>query len=379
MPKVSQIKEIVNEIARQSMGDAIANVDTMPLVDIGRQVLAEDGNVEKFSKTLVDRIGKTIVSTRTYSARGKDGILVDPIEWGCILQKLHVKMPEAKENNSWEIGEKNYQAQFAPVSIPEVDQTFFSKISTWEVPITIPDYLYKTAFTSEADMGAFVDSMFTQTANSIELALENNIKLTRATFIAHKLKSTKDATKINLLEQYNDMSGSTLTASSALYSMDFLKFASMQVKLWIRRMQDISKNFNEKNFDRFTPESEVNAIMLADFADAASVYLQSDTYHDELVKMPLMEKVSCWQAAGSKYAFDEISSIDIKIGDTESVKQSGVLAVVHDRQAIGVTIKNYRTTTERNSHDEYTNHYHKADIGYYNDLSENGIVFYIAD
>ena len=71
--------------------------------------------------------------------------------------------------------------------------------------------------------------------------------------------------------------------------------------------------------------------------------------------------------------------VNIKLGDTVTVNQTGVIAVAYDFEALGVTMKERRTTTERNNKDEYTNYYNKANIGYFNDMSENGIVFYLAE
>ena len=380
MPNINQIYSIVNSVASQAMGSAsIAAVDASSFIALGNSVLSSQSNTDAYLNTLVDRIGKTIFSIRAYQAADRD-IVREPFEYGCILQKIYVDMPEARVNNSWNIGNNNYTPEFAPVIKPTVKQKLFNAISTWEVAVTIPDEILKTAFTSETAMAVFIDAIFTAMENMMQLAMENNINITRAAFIARKLNAARTCGAINLLAKYNKLTGETLTVATCLRDLGFLKYASQQIKLWTDRMVKMSTLFNdEEGYKRHTPKDLQVLDVLADFATSSDIYLQANTYHDELVKMPYYNVVPYWQGSGEGYAFDDTSAVNIKIDNNTTVNKSGVLAVLFDHDAMGVTIKDRRATTERNNHDEYTNYYNKANIGYFNDMSENGIVFYIED
>ena len=380
MPNINQIYSIVNSVASQAMGSAsIAAVDASSFIALGNSVLSSQSNTDAYLNTLVDRIGKTIFSIRAYQAADRD-IVREPFEYGCILQKIYVDMPEARVNNSWNIGNNNYTPEFAPVIKPTVKQKLFNAISTWEVAVTIPDEILKTAFTSETAMAVFIDAIFTAMENMMQLAMENNINITRAAFIARKLNAARTCGAINLLANYNELTGETLTVATCLRDLGFLKYASQQIKLWTDRMVKMSTLFNdEEGYKRHTPKDLQVLDVLADFATSSDIYLQANTYHDELVKMPYYNVVPYWQGSGEGYAFDDTSAVNIKIDKNTTVNKSGVLAVLFDHDAMGVTIKDRRATTERNNHDEYTNYYNKANIGYFNDMSENGIVFYIED
>ena len=380
MPNINQIYSIVNSVASQAMGSAsIAAVDASSFIALGNSVLSSQSNTDAYLNTLVDRIGKTIFSIRAYQAADRD-IVREPFEYGCILQKIYVDMPEARVNNSWNIGNNNYTPEFAPVIKPTVKQKLFNAISTWEVAVTIPDEILKTAFTSETAMAVFIDAIFTAMENMMQLAMENNINITRAAFIARKLNAARTCGAINLLANYNKLTGETLTVATCLRDLGFLKYASQQIKLWTDRMVKMSTLFNdEEGYKRHTPKDLQVLDVLADFATSSDIYLQANTYHDELVKMPYYNVVPYWQGSGEGYAFDDTSAVNIKIDNNTTVNKSGVLAVLFDHDAMGVTIKDRRATTERNNHDEYTNYYNKANIGYFNDMSENGIVFYIED
>lgn len=380
MPNINQIYSIVNSVASQAMGSAaISAVDASSFIALGNSVLSSQTNTDAYLNTLVDRIGKTIFSIRAYQAADRD-IVRESFEYGCILQKIYVDMPEAKVNNSWNIGSNGYTPEFAPVIKPTVKQKLFNAISTWEVAVTIPDEILKTAFTSETAMAVFIDAIFTSMENMMQLAMENNINITRAAFIARKLNTHNTCGAINLLANYNDLTGETLTVATCLRDLGFLKYASQQIKLWTDRMVKMSTLFNdEAGYKRHTPKDLQVLDVLADFATSSDIYLQANTYHDELVKMPYYNVVPYWQGSGEGYAFEDTSAVNIKIDANTTVNKSGVLAVLFDHDAMGVTIKDRRATTERNNHDEYTNYYNKANIGYFNDMSENGIVFYIED
>lgn len=379
MSTVKQIYSIVNDVAKMTYGEsAVAVVDTASFISLGDKVLNSATDTELFTNKLVDRIGKTVFSVRRYEGMS-GGVVRHPFEFGCILQKIYVDLPEAKQNNAWEIGKGDYTPSYAPVIKPSVKQKLFDKISTWEIDVTIPDFMLRTAFTNETAMATFIDAIFVALDNMMIVALDNNADLTRASFIARKLHGGKPCGAINLLKEYNTLTTAGLTVEGALRNTEFLKWASMQINLWVNRMVKMSSLFNEEGYRRHTPKENLVVNVLQDFASATNTFLQSDTFHNELTKLPNYETVPYWIGSGASYDFNSTSLVNVKLSDSVTVNQTGVIAVAYDFEALGVTMKERRTTTERNNKDEYTNYYNKANIGYFNDMSENGIVFYLAE
>ena len=379
MSNVSQIYSVVNEAKNQSLGSkAVTVVDTSTLIALGDAVLSSDTNTDAFLNALVDRIGKTVFSVRRY-VRNDAGMVREPFEFGCIVQKIYVDLPDAKVNNAWEIGKETYKPEFAPIIKPSVKQKLFNKISTWEIDVTIPDTILKTAFTSASSMATLIDAIFTAMDNMMSIALENNANLTRASFIARKFSNQSKCGAINLLKEYNTLTNAGLTVADALRNTEFLKWATMQINLWTKRMGVMSTLFNDDGNTKFTDKDNLVIDVLQDFASATATFLEADTYHKELVSLPMYNEVAYWQGSGQTFAFADTSKINVKIDAENTVEKSGIIAVAYDYLAIGTTINQPRTTTERNNKDEYTNYYNKANIGCFNDLGENGIVFYIAE
>ena len=127
MSTVAQVYGLINNVAKQAFGEnAIAVSDTSGLVALGDFVLSSDSSTDLFTHSLVDRIGKTIFSVSRYGGK-KDGMVREPFEYGCIVQKIYVDLPEAKENNAWKIGDDSYKPEFAPVIKPTVRQKLFNR------------------------------------------------------------------------------------------------------------------------------------------------------------------------------------------------------------------------------------------------------------
>lgn len=377
MSKVSQIYDLVNQTAKESMGEqAITVKDVSSLIALGDSVLASNTDTENFLNTLVDRIARTVFSVRQYES-DSEGMVRHPFEFGCIVQKIYVDLPEAKKNDAWEIGKGDYTPKFAPVIKPTAKQKLFNGITTWEVDVTIPDFMFRTAFTNETSMATFIDAIFTAMDNMMSLALENNANLTRASFIARKIKGGKPCGAINLLHEYNTITSAGLTVENALMNAEFLAWASRSINLWVKRMSKMSTLFNEEGYKRHTPKDKLVVNLLQDFTSACDTFLGANTFHDELVKLPMYDSVAYWQGAGESFDFNDTSAINIKLDEQNTVSKKGIIGVIYDYEAMGVTLNERRSTSERNNHDEYTNYYNKANIGYFNDMSENGIVFYL--
>lgn len=388
MADVQQIYGIVNSVGEQALGEkAVTVTDTASFVALGNQILNSSTNVDKWTGALIDLVGRTVFSIRPYLRNNKDGMRIEPFEFGCILQKIRVDLPDASQNNAWEIAATGYKPEYAPVIKTTVNQKLFDKISTWEIDVTIPDTILKTAFRNEQSMATFIDAVFVAVDTRMELALEGTADLTRANFIAHKMIGSTGINAINLLKGFNDLFNPTtaLTAAEALTNKDFLRYAANEIGKWKVRLSRLSTLFNLEEYPRHTPEEYLVFVALQDFESAETVYLESDTYNKQLVALPHYTTVPYWQGSGTDYSFAETSKISVSVpGATPQeanveATYTGVLGIMYDIEAMGITINERRTTSERNNKDEYTNYYNKANIGFFNDMSENGIVFYIAD
>ena len=376
---IKQVYNILNDVAKSALGEGAINiVDSKDIVSLGNEVLSSSTNTEKFLNVLVDRIGRTIVSTRSYSANLK-ALINDSFTFGAILQKIYVEPLKSSESKQWGLTDGNSVDQYV-ISKPNVKQKLFNKVSTWEVDVTIPDFQLSSAFNSAEQMTAFIDAIFTAVRNSMEMYMESLANIAYSTAIAMRVVDTKvnnGITAVDLLSAYNAMSGLSLTRAKALHDTEFIKFATRLINLTMKRMGEMTTKYNSEGYARFTPTDRMRVVMLADFETSVSSYLQSSTYHDEYLEIPAHNTVMFWQGNGTDMSFDNASKINIMTPDGYTVVQDGIVCILGDEESIGLTYDNQRIRSVRNEKGEYTNYFYKADMGYFFDPSENFVIFTI--
>lgn len=389
--KVTQLKDIINSVTTEILGkDDVLNEDLTNITDIGKEIIDTD-NIDNYVKKLVNHIGSVLFVNRLYNG-SVPSVLMDSWEFGSILEKITADLPEADENDSWNLqdGQSYDQDVFYQ---PKVEAKFYNSKVTFDIPLSFTEEQVKESFDNVNQLNGFVSMLQTSVQNSMTVKLDALIMRTINNMTAQTLNASADkqvstVTAVNLLADYNAMvnangTGKAVSAKDALQSPEFIKFASMRIALYQDRMSKMSTLFNLGGKERFTPSDNLHLVLLSDFAKASDIYLESNTYHNDLVALPNYETVPYWQGSGKGYAFDDISKIDVKTEgkDTKpaTVTQSGILGVMFDTNALGVSNLNQRVTTNYNARAEFFTNWYKFDAGYYNDLNENYVVFFIQD
>jgi hypothetical protein len=382
---VKQVAAIVNDVQQQIVGEkAIKTVDLTGLIDMGKQIL-DATSYDNYIKTLVDHIGKVVFVNRPYKGSAPS-VLMDGWEYGAILEKISSDMPNATENKSWELTDG---ATYDPNVFhkPQAETKFFSSRVTFEIENSITERQVKSAFSSAAQMMGFINMIFNEVDKSFTVKLDGLIMQTINNMTAETMHNAMpagdyniagNARAVNLLYLYNSKFTKSLTVEQSIFDKEFLRFAAYIMGLYEIRMRSMSKLFNIGGKARFTPSDMLHVVMLAEFQSGVSKYLHSDTYHDQFVALPKAESVPFWQGSGTDFNFSSTSDIHITTANGNEVNANGILCVMFDRDALGVCNMNRRTTTNYNAKAEFTNYFYKMDAGYFNDLNENFVVFYIA-
>lgn len=375
--KVTQIATILNEAQQEIIGKAAITTENLEnVVDMGKQIL-EATDVDNYVRKLIDKVGRMIFVDRVYNSTAPD-ILTDSWEYGSAMQKVRCEMPDAVENDSWKLTNGQSYDPFV-FTAPNVQSKFYDSKVTYEVQMSFTEMQVKSAFNSPAEMNSF----FAMIENRIrfKLTLSNDILKTRTVnnLIAEKIHSNNNV--VNLLTMYNAEFTQTLKADHALMDKDFLRYAIGKIKEYIKYIQRPSMLFNDGGYTTFTPESDMKMVLLSRFVNTAEVYLQSDTFHNDLVKLSGYSEVPYWQGSGTSETFDfaEISKIDVTTASGNKVSQIGIIGTIFDRDACMVCNANPRVTSIYNPKGEYWNYFYKYDASYFNDTMENCVVFIVAD
>ena len=391
--KIEQVYSLVNASTKEILGETdIVKQDLSNIVDIGASIVGS-GNVDNYVKSLVDHIGKVIFVNRPY-AGSVPNVLMDKWEFGSVLEKISADLPEAVENKSWELSNG---VDYSPNVFykPTVSAKFYNSKITFEVDMSFTEKQVKESFNNAEQLNAFVSMLYNAVERSMTVKIDSLVMSTINNAIAQVInhampdvsdgdysQATSTPQAINLLKTYNDTFSKTLTKTSCLADIDFLKWCCITLSTYAKRMSRMSTLFNVGGKPRFTPTEDLNIIMLQDFYANMRVNLLSDTKNKEDLLLPTdITTIPYWQGSGNDYSSAKVAKINvaIKTGDTttKDIEMGGIMAVMFDRNALGICNEDRRVTTNYNPKAEFYNNFYKFDCSYFNDLDENFIVFFI--
>lgn len=384
---VKQVNTLVNSMASQMEGiTGISSNDLRNVVQLGKAVLSTDNYKDKFLSVLADRIGTTILRTLDLELEFPT-LLRNSFEWGAIIQKINIQPFTAQAQNAWNVGANDFTPNQFAVDKPVVVQTFFVDSVAWEFHVTIPDTMLKTAFTNEASFGAFIDGIMAALSDSMTMALNNLSYAAICNLIAEKIKNGNGV--IDVLSMYNEQVGSGgnqhSTLADAMDDKEFFRYAGMVMRNVMKYMSKPSALYNLGDASgnpmiRATQRDNMNVFLSSDFMAGYVAYLESDTFHNELIEMPGYKEFVTLQATSTNIpTIENNTSINVIPASNASdvntaIQASGIIGIFTDREAIGIGYDDRFTATDRNNRNRYTNYTSGATLQYYNDLSENCVI-----
>lgn len=383
--EVKQIYEIMNTVTGELLGDSVVVAEDLSnIVELGQQFENVVG-LDNYVRKLPDVVGRYVFVNRTYKGR-VPSVLMDGWEYGSIMEKIAARLPEAVENEDWQLQDgQSYDPNI--FHAPDVYGEFWNKRTTFEIDISITEDQVKSSFQNVTQLNAFLSMILTAVENSLTVKLDALIMRTINNMIGETFynefpggtyTSTSGVKAVNLLYLYNQKFSQSLTAANALETPEFIRFASMTMANYIDRLKVMSNLFNVGGESRFTPDDMLHIIMLSEFKNAAGAYLQSDTFHNEYTALPNAETVTYWQGSGTDYGFSSTGEVKITTASGHSIDATGIIGVMFDRDALGVTNQERKVNTHYNEKASFWNYFYKQFAGYFNDTNENFVVFYVA-
>ena len=364
-----QIYSLVNAVNAQAFGtQALTVADTSSLISLGNTVLSSSTNTEAFLNTLAQRIGRTILRYREYRNKLND-LVINDFEYGAILQKIKVVMPQAESDEMYGLTDGNSVDHYK-VAKPQVDQKLFVTRTPYQFHITVQRETLKEAFLSVDAMGSFIGIIFGEVRNAIEVSLENLGRITLATAIAEASKS--NGRVVNLVTDYNAETGSSLTSTSAVHDKDFLCYAISRMNSMRDAMEDMSGLYNDGSVETFTPARDLRVRVISAFHRRLETVVQFAAFHQQLVELDAKyTTLNFWQAQQDKFKVDITTP-----SDSTETTVNNVVALFADRDAMGIyKIDEDVLTTPVNAAGSYYNTYWHEKQLWFIDKSENFVIF----
>lgn len=397
--------------------------DLSNIVDIGRTVITSTewgNNFDNYVGRIIDKIGRTIFVDRPYE--GDDlGLEREDWQYGSVMEKVRVEVGDFVENDSWKLARGRYlgNGKVTPGTYPddpteddlrsndgypyfgdlfafdepaEVQAKYFNLKTTFRAKIILPRNQMESAFRSASAMQRFFGTIENRIRTKMEVSREALAYRVENNFVAAKLSLSNGV--VNLLTEYKAASGdTTLTAAHALESVEFLRYCVRRIKTDKKLLAKFGGLYNVEGYGTFTPASKLKVIALTDFATAMETVLKSQTYHDNFVELGGYREIPFWQFRiddnDGKDSFAARSTIRatplIPDADTgapkkgDPVDQSGIVFVMQDIDAAMIAQEDAPVDAIYNPDGRFYKYFYNRDCNYYNDLTENGIVYIISD
>lgn len=389
--KVEKIAGIVNNMYQEYTGGSEILVDDMTkVVDKGREMLGAM-DIENFTRKLIDHVGRMVFVDRVYGGDAPN-VRKDGWQYASIMEKVQCDKIDATEDNSWDLQNGVAYTDGFKFKAPSVSAKFYNSKVTYKVQISYTRMQVESAFDNASQVNAFFSMIENKINNEFTIWEDSLIMGTINTMIAstvlNEFPETEDYSTvsgvkaINLLKLYNDAFGTDLDPEAAVKDKEFIRFASYEVAIKPKQMNRMNSLMNIGGKDRFTPRDRLHVVLLDRFMKAAEVYLESDTFHNNLVALPNAETVAAWQAIGDDFSFSKVSEINVKVkgadGEDKTVHFTGVLGVMFDDDCLGLYNQHKETTTQYIPSDRFFNSFYFEDCSYWNDENEQFVVFYVA-
>lgn len=407
----NQVATVINQAVALSTGKPLKTSTGVDIVQLNLQNVIDAvhtydsdtdilGTKESFTQALLNVIIKNWFTDTSYRGQYKDHFFVDSEEFGAIVQSIHMEYPSAQTSHAWN--------DFAPSSdgtrktvgtydvyVPVIHTQIYGKTVSWEIPISITDEQWDTAFRDASELSAFVNYVYMMVDNAIVMHLEEMDNMNRNNFIAEKLlysrsKGAEGVHVINLIQLYHDETGSTLkTPTAFLKDEGAVRWMASQFSLYSDYMKKMSKNFNTAGFDRFTPVDRQVFLLNSNVDKRIRSVALATTFNPQYLDLKNYDTVPYWQATGS-YAFADVTKININSAEVFTIPgakdtdpgtqtrvetRSGIIGILVDKYAIMHTIKKRRVAVKRFEPEALTTTFNQFRDHYSNDLTQNAIVF----
>lgn len=389
MAKPSQIALFINDVFKESIGKKAPTIkDTSDLIAFaGTLNLSEDAELKDAIWTsIVDKVRKTYIYARKKKKSNRN-IRRDIGDWGIWYEEIRVQIGESVENLSFQ---KTNVSPYEVEDTAEVTARYFKAWATWEHDAVVYDRMLISSLRSFAQFGSLVSAMFIELDNVVETEMQNNENLTIATAIAGVLKAGKPSQCRNLLAEYNTITNESLTVANCRTNSGFLTYIAQELQNTAGYMEEYTTLYNTEGTRDHTPKDKLVVEMLKSVESSIGYYLKKDTFHENIIKLPMYRTVNYWQSGGESMRFEDTSKINIK-NDTYSkikfetpvegleIEQGGIIAVMRDVETCASVVERLVTKSLYNPRQERTIFYKKVEAGYGVNLSHNMVVFYVAE
>lgn len=395
-----QLSTVLTAITNQATGVSnIAPVDTASFVTVAQMALKT--GFDPLTTAISQVLSRTIFSVRPYTRKFR-GLNVSNQRYGNHVRKLLTIDKPFEDDDRLKLTDGESIDQYR-VNKPKVLQTNFYGANVYQKSVTIYKDQLDCAFSSPDEFASFISMVMQNASDMIEQAHEETARATINNLISGIYAAeTTEATSntmananggkraINLLSLFNMTNGGTLTVSDIFKAANFesfVKFAFSTINTLADLMTDRNTLFSSQltNYTviRHTPKDRMKFYLYTDLVNKINSEVYSSVFNPDFLKLVDFERVNFWQSALNPSQIKSKPVMLNKDGTLNTVGNTSienVFGVLFDEEAAGyTTVNEWSQPSPFNARGGYYNQFWHFTDRYWNDFTENAIVFYVAD
>ena len=414
---------LMNALVEQATGaQSITVVDTSTFVSAGELVMST--GLENVYNALSILVGRTYAAVRPYDANLQ---LINAINSGVYTNRFRKISYYSKpaQPSGWFNTQlfTNLKDGFTAGQNPDAQgnaqstksqyeisggvplEVNFGGSSTWQESLTIFENQLKVAFRSEDEFMAFWTGLITQKDNDIEMTKEAFNRMTLLNHMAARVdfanQSLIPGGAVNLTAAFNARFGTAYTSAQlrTTYLTDFLAFFVSVVKTSSLQMRKNTLNYHwtptlvrdgvtYDQLNRHTPANNQRLLLYSPLFVEAESMVFPEVFHENYLKMENYEGVLFWQAEDPDFVNNPKLDVTPAVTDPSTGLQTAgnriqldyVVGMLYDEDALMVDYQlETVNTSPLESRKGYRTQWYTFAKNAISDLTENGIVFYMAD
>ena len=381
----SQRDQFVNRLLEQVKGETgIQSLST------GNQVTNFVNTIYGVGDPLVTRlsqlVGRTLMAVRPYESKLR-GIEVTREDYGWITRKMNFVDDVVEPNITFQLTDGQSIDPWI-VHKPKVVETQSYGGGQITRYMTIIEDQIKGAFTSAGALDEFISGVLMHFNNQVEQDREQ-YKRTALINLMGCLSTYADR-RIYLISEYNQATGSSLTATSVFAPANFEPFTQWLygfIQKLIGLMSERSYKYH-LNPTTATPVSgyiarqtalrNMRVFMNTGFKADMAARVVANTFNRDELREVQYESVNFWQSIETPTTINvSVDPLDTALQETgpKPANLDNVFGLLMDRDALAVSYMNDNTgNSPYNQRGRYYNIFHNEDVKIVQDLTENAVL-----
>ena len=375
--KIENVVEITKSGIAQALGsDYAEQIGTLnptnsgALADLGTKVTSAQSFEQLFLNGVLETMGRLEIEDVVYKSNEFNSMMIDKDMFPGFMARIYFEPSEnimgdpsfslESGKNYAELEHKYFGAKYSE-KIFDMQMDLLGAMSYSQEELI-------TAFRGWEEMNSFLSGKRASILSIIDLRLNVWKHMLAQSAIA---QSITQKSAVHLVTNYKKINKTfDKTGIDALYDKDFLAYISEVIsntKDYIKRM---STAFNNK--EHITFATNTNLWLLSAVENRIRYGLRADTFNEKLLSFGDYETITAWQGVASAEDKFDISTLSTVMLDNDSVKkfgltpnsetnfvQPGVIGLLADWRAIGITIiREYANTSVTASASFTTDFYH---------------------